>query len=269
MARGDSGQAAVEAALTLPLLIVAGACALQLAAIQQARLFVEYAATCAVRAGIVWSGNPERMRDAALFALVPVTAGGPLGNAWERTRRLDSDLQDVLPPPDDAPAVMREARLLGLVRVDPVVYGPRDWPAPELDFDALGATDALLGVRVRLWYELRIPVASSVLFHAWFAANALGTLHGGLQFGGGTVRTTSVDRAGDRAEHLDQARAISHGSGWPSASGAELRTIWKLATGGLQLSGGGRRLFLPLHASSVRRMQSNLYEKWRVHREVP
>lgn len=267
MARGESGQAAVEAALTLPLLVVAGACALQLAAIQQARLLVEYAATCAVRAGIVWSGNNERMHDAALFALLPATGGLGLEEAWLQSRRLDAAIQEVLPAPEDAPSVMREARLLGVVRVDPVVYGPRRWAAPELDFDALRGDDALLGVRVRLWYELRVPVASSVLFHAWFATHALQTVYGGLEYGGGTERTTSVTRRGGRTEVVAGARPISHSEGWPSASTEELLALRELATGQRQLGGRGRRFFLPLHASSVRRMQSNLYGKWRVHRE--
>src|SRR3954466_11583767 len=71
MRQGESGQAIVEAAFVLPAMIFLILCAIQLAQIQQARLLAEYAAFNAARAGIVHSGDPEVMHDAARLSLLP------------------------------------------------------------------------------------------------------------------------------------------------------------------------------------------------------
>src|SRR4051812_25888352 len=71
MRRGESGQAIVEAALVLPAMLFLILCAIQLAQMQQARLLAEYAAFNAARAGIVHSGDPQVMHDAALISVVP------------------------------------------------------------------------------------------------------------------------------------------------------------------------------------------------------
>lgn len=152
MRRGESGQAAVEAAIAMPLTVFLVLGILQLAAVQQARLMTEYAAFQAARAGIVWNGNNERMHDAALWALLPTlgrTDGlAELGRAWARSIRDDGALQETLLPAvqGQVPDAFRAAGLLGQVRVDtlsPVddpalgrvwnVRGGADWT--ELDFD--------------------------------------------------------------------------------------------------------------------------------------
>src|SRR6185503_16858406 len=67
----ESGQAAVEAALIMPLMVFMALGIIQLTMIQHAKLMTEYAAYQAARAGIVWNGNNERMHDAAIMALLP------------------------------------------------------------------------------------------------------------------------------------------------------------------------------------------------------
>src|SRR6478672_10248576 len=69
--RADSGQAAVETALILPLMVFLVLGIIQLTSLQHAKLMTEYAAFQAARAGIVWNGSNERMHDAAFFALLP------------------------------------------------------------------------------------------------------------------------------------------------------------------------------------------------------
>src|SRR5258705_9102744 len=85
----ERGQAAIETALVMPLMIFFTLGIIQLAMVQQARLMTEYAAYQAARAGIVWNANNERMHDAAVFALLPTMAIGEkkAGNRpedWER-----------------------------------------------------------------------------------------------------------------------------------------------------------------------------------------
>ncbi|HLL03141.1 MAG TPA: TadE family protein [Myxococcaceae bacterium] len=69
--RGESGQAAVEAALTLPLTIFLILGTLQLFLMLQGRIMAEYAAFEAVRAGSRHHGSCEAMMQAGLAALLP------------------------------------------------------------------------------------------------------------------------------------------------------------------------------------------------------
>jgi len=81
---GESGQAAVEAALTLPLTVFLILGTLQLFLMLQGRILAEYAAFRATRAGSLDHGNCEPMHHAAILALLPSFqsfmgsgAGGP------------------------------------------------------------------------------------------------------------------------------------------------------------------------------------------------
>src|SRR5438105_4345009 len=72
---GESGGAAVEAAIILPAMLVLLLCAIQIAQLQQARVMAEYAAFNAARAGIVQNGNNGAdgtsgpMHDAAVLSI--------------------------------------------------------------------------------------------------------------------------------------------------------------------------------------------------------
>ena len=70
-ARQQRGQAAVEAALTLPLALFCLLGALQLFMMLQGRIMAHYAAFRAVRVGSVNHADCEAMQDAALAALLP------------------------------------------------------------------------------------------------------------------------------------------------------------------------------------------------------
>lgn len=295
--RRESGQAVVEAALVMPMLVMAGLMAIQLAAVQHARILTEYAAFQAARAGIVWGANNERMRDAALLSLLPTLGRtddpASLGKTWERARRESARLDAVMPRPRDVPAAIANAGLLGLVRVDLVepVGLPPHWRVPddwrELDFDdpdafveapappgsredelAPGGDELrralVLSVRVRYWYELRVPIAGFALFHAWVAANAGTSLYGALEAASDS-RASVVDRRGRSAQTKGAPAGVRHQRGWPSASPEEMRVLWELAQGTSRLE--GRRFFIPLNAGWAMRMQSALQRKWLVHEE--
>src|SRR5687767_15741362 len=68
---GESGQAAVETALTMPMVLFVLLGTLQLFMMLQARLMAEYAAYRAVRAGSTHQGDCRAMLQAAIGALLP------------------------------------------------------------------------------------------------------------------------------------------------------------------------------------------------------
>ncbi|MCB9555143.1 MAG: pilus assembly protein [Deltaproteobacteria bacterium] len=71
----DSGQAMVESALVMPLMLFLILGVVQLAMMQHARIMVEYAAYKAARAGIVWHADRPIMESAAIIALMPTMEG--------------------------------------------------------------------------------------------------------------------------------------------------------------------------------------------------
>jgi hypothetical protein len=84
---GESGQAAVEAALTLPLTIFLILGTLQLFLMLQGRIMAEYAAFRATRAGSLDHGSCEPMHHAAILALLPrfqSYIGGPGGRPAQK-----------------------------------------------------------------------------------------------------------------------------------------------------------------------------------------
>src|SRR3954468_22643195 len=170
MRRGESGQAIVEAAFVLPAMIFLILCAIQLAQIQQARLLAEYAAFNAARAGIVHSGDPEVMHDAALLSLLP-SAGRTdnfenLGKTLLKLKAADTVLTALATP-----------------RVRVFVHGPKQADfakygahlnGREIDFDDVrpGATEAtLLEIQVRYLYEMHVPFANKLIQTIWMATH--------------------------------------------------------------------------------------------------
>ncbi len=301
----ESGQAAVESALVLPLMVFLCLGFIQLTLMQQARLMTGYAAFCAARAGIVWNGHHERMQDAALLALLPTlgrTDGlAGLAGTWARARLDDEALRRLAWPTRDAPVpdAVNGSWLFGRVRVDtvsPSGDAPRWAPSwEELDFDGPGTSSraperaseparlpepppsdvaeaayreaTVLSVRVRYWYELRVPFADWVLFTTWWATRAGASL-------GGAIDRPSVDaraslthaRGGMHEVGALPARGMEHQRGYSTLYAAEMAVLWGLATGSIPLAGGvGPHYLIPLTATYSMRMQSNFHAKWRMH----
>ena len=301
------GQAILEAILVLPLFIFVVLAILQLTQIEQARLMTEYAAFSAARAGIVWNGSNERMRDAALVALLPTfgrtDSVRELEQTWLRQKATDEQLSAL--HWGAAPRAVSGTPLDGMVRVDTIapasleelgriwnLPGGADWE--ELDFDAAytypeapglsrhfdtferpGTLDDsqelyrranVLGIRVRYWYELRIPVANWFLFVCWYASHANAALRGSVDRPTLDASATAVNRQSDLQglEHL--ASGIGNQRGMPTASPSEMELLWRLSTGRASLgTGNARRFFIPLSATYSMRMQSNFYRKWLMH----
>jgi hypothetical protein len=305
----ERGQAAVETAIVLPLMIFIVLGILQLSMMQHARIMTEYAAFNAARAGIVWNGNNERMRDAALVSLLPTIGRTDslteLGATFARQQLYDTAMRQ-LSWGSEAPQTVNGSPLWGLVRIDtinPALYTPLGsiWKLPtgldwqELDFDGpdaypeveggLGARmqkffnltspdpaeeryrrATVLSIRVRYWYELRIPFANWLVFLSWYAGNAATQISGGIgreQVGGGATilgGTGNIDPLGG------QGRALTNQKGYATATTREMMVLWGLSRGSIPLMpGAARRFFIPLSATYSMRMQSNFHRKWIMH----
>jgi hypothetical protein len=264
------GVAALETAIALPVFIALALGLVQLTLLAHAKLMVEYAAFSAARAGIVWNGNNERMRDAALFALLPMHGRtDDLANlvATLTDQRVRERAFRQLPWGSTVPNDVNGAALKGLVRVDLLHPTLADFDAvarergdsrvlDEIDFDQVESAAVrragLLKVRLRYWYELKIPLANWLLFVAWYACNAGVRVTGELHH----------SRIGSGGE-TPPAPGIEHREGYPTVSPSEMRVLWDLATGRLPLPGRARpRVFLPVSATYSLSTQSNLYRKW-------
>jgi len=194
----ESGQAVVEAAIVLPLFIAILLGILQLTLIHQARLLTEYAAFQAARAGVVWQGDPRKMKDAAIFVLAPTACPtrAPLAaqacslrkgkDEWARQTAGIAALQLL--------SSLDEVAIFPGVHVH--ILNPH-WPShrelftvgpnrDQLDFDSLAAhadarngrppaaigADAaraanILTIQVQYWFELKIPIADWMIWKAW------------------------------------------------------------------------------------------------------
>lgn len=268
------GVAALETAIALPMLIALALGLVQLTLLAHAKLMVEYAAFCAARAGIVWNGNNERMRDAALLALLPTHGRTDnLANlvATLTHQKMQDRIFRQLPWGSAAPIDVNRAPLNGLVRVDTLHPTEANFEAvarerqdsralEEIDFDEAESAAArragLLTIRLRYWYELKVPLANWLVFVAWYACNA------GVQVAGELHRS----RIGSGEGIAPEAPGVVHRNGYPSASPTEMRALWNLASGRLPLPGSaGPRVFLPVTATYSLSMQSNFYRKWLMH----
>jgi hypothetical protein len=300
------GQAAIESALIMPLMVFLALGIVQLTMLQQAKLMTEYAAFQAARAGIVWNGNNERMHDAAIVALLPTMgrtdSWAEVAKTWTKAQLYDSALAALgwgFPPRSS----LNGSNLLGFIRVDtvsPTLMSPVDyslWKLPqgvswkELDFDGpdsypevssleshIGSffnlqlpdsaqdsyrKNTILRIRLRYWYEMRVPFANQVLFLAWYAANADVALSGAIDRSS-TRKQNMLGKSGDASGLAGRGRGISNQNGYPTVVASEMLVLWAISQGSVPVL-GGRRYFFPLSATYSMRMQSNFHRKWIMH----
>ncbi|MBL8950249.1 MAG: pilus assembly protein [Myxococcaceae bacterium] len=161
----ESGQALVEAALTLPVMLFCILGALQLFLLLQARLIAEYAVYRAVRAGSLNHGDCRAMTHAAVLSVLPAitrTDGPePLAAAWElrRSNRYD------------ARADTHDGQIIELWREQPraaSVAAPEDL---AFDQPSSGNVDHLVRIEARMvfWVRLKIPFVDWLLARAFLA----------------------------------------------------------------------------------------------------
>lgn len=176
-AHSESGQAAVETALTLPLVLFMLLGTLQLFMLLQGRLFAEHAAWAAVRTGVVKHGDCEAMTHAAVAALLPsfvsyLGEGTPGASPEEklaaafrlRTRNKPFSNQFDFGADDG-----HDGAIVWLFRENPSRADVTR--QSEHDFDDPDGPGYTLRVRLVYWYPLRIPFANWVMatmFRAYF-----------------------------------------------------------------------------------------------------
>jgi TadE-like protein len=171
----ESGQAAVEAALTLPLVIFLVLGTLQLFMMLQGRIIAEYAAFQAVRAGSRNHGDCVPMVHAALAGLLPSvtpylggsgggSAAEKLASAWKDRIGPNADNPDPKYQKGKGKDGKHDGPIFWLVRESPrasAVPSPEDsnFDLPRGD----GSQAMRLEVRLIYWYRLRIPFADWVM----------------------------------------------------------------------------------------------------------
>jgi hypothetical protein len=171
----ESGQAAVESAIVLPLFIFLILGILQLGLMHQARLLTKYAAYKAVRAGALHSANMQKMERAALAVLLPMVSRNTGAGEHLMTTHGSGDFSTKWNWSQVQSNKMDEADL-PYVQVN--ICGPekRDFPgASEVNFDApamaVNADDWRAGQRTKLRvqltfnYRMPIPFANWVIFN--------------------------------------------------------------------------------------------------------
>jgi hypothetical protein len=162
--RAQEGQAAVEAALSLPLAVFLVLGSLQLFLLLQGRLMAEHAAFRAVRAGSLGQGSCRRMLHAAVATLLPTftrTDSAPrLAQAFKHRNN-----NHYKPGLDSG----HDGEIVWLVREHPLVSelkGQRE----AGDFDDPDHESLRLEVRLIFWYPMRIPFANWVIARMVLAA---------------------------------------------------------------------------------------------------
>jgi hypothetical protein len=180
-ARLQSGQAAVESALMLPLLLFLILGILQLSLAVHASLLAQYATFRAVRAGALAHGDCIKMLHAAALALMPsythpfkrgmsgAALGARLGAEWVARRGSGVPVYDLTRDGQDEPIVWiyRDRPTRGEVAGLTAPGGVGE----DLTFDraltpievANGVRPTRLELRTIFWFPLRIPFANWVI----------------------------------------------------------------------------------------------------------
>ncbi len=250
--RGESGQAAVETALVMPLFLFCMMGFFQIMLMHQARLVTKYAAYKAVRTGALQRNNVPMMTQSALAVVAPMTllaANGRMGNVT-RFDQMSSNKYD------GGPEVVKVT-----------ICGPtRDMSTrnqklgSSLDFDEPADTNGAaaganpdygnraatadnwqgfesnkLSVQVLYNYRMFIPFVNGLLFHLVRAEERVGIMEN--------------TRIGTRYTGAQKQK----GEATTDVNGLE-RTVRSADYG----DGGGGNYFMPIRASYVMRMHSNL-----------
>jgi hypothetical protein len=138
-------------------------------------------------------------------------------------------------------------------------------PEPD-DSETVYRKATRLTIRLRYWYEMRVPFANWVIFTAWYASNAQVALHGAIDRPT-LLKSNMLNRTVDIDALAGKAKGLDHQRGYNTVYPPEMWVLWGLATGSIPLISDvvGKRYFLPLTATYSMRMQSNFQRKWILH----
>ena len=173
----EDGQAGVEAALTLPLLVFLTLGTLQLFLLLQARFLAEYGVFRATRAGSLNHGDCRAMTHAAVLSVLPTVAATDSPAKLEKAFKDHSNnrYRNLRHIPGNSPAGRHEGQIVELWR--DVYFGPTRevflspdalWDPEDEKFDQ---PDRLVRLETRmiLWVRLRIPFADWVMGRMFLA----------------------------------------------------------------------------------------------------
>ena len=223
--RGDSGQAAVEAAFILPLFVFLILGTLQLCLMHQARLMAKYAAYRAVRAGALHNAHKDIMEQAGLAVLLPLVsqASGkgeslqPITRAEDFQKKWGSDGMKRNEMPDvKLPYVA--VTICGPNRVE-LPGGARevDFDDPRFssaDIDSGGDGDrwrhsnlTKLRIQVTLNYRMPIPFANWVIHSIALRRDIPFLMRMGKQQPGGNTFGDDYEKAAQKGVYILPIRA--------------------------------------------------------------
>ncbi len=158
----ENGQAAVETALVVPMMVFALLGTIQLAMTYHARMVTEYAAFKAARAASVYRLDCNRIRAATLVALVPTMPAPNGGGATQLSSRYVATVRSA--------KRNRTRASTPLVLVDYRLENRK----PEGQFDKQlqgGENPMTVSVKVAYFYEYRIPFANWIMTRYWLATS--------------------------------------------------------------------------------------------------
>ncbi|MCP3139160.1 TadE/TadG family type IV pilus assembly protein [Pyxidicoccus xibeiensis] len=234
----ESGQAAVEAALILPLFVFLILGILQLGLMHQARLMTKYAAYKAVRAGSLHNANKNKMERAALAVLLPLISQGSSGAEHIKTVNSATDFQTKWMWPGVVANRMMDT---GIPYAEVTICGPlsSELPSgPEVDFDDPSITSSdnwrdsqrtKLRVQLTFNYRMPIPFANMVIFNITRARDVP------------TVLMMGTVKAAERGKVAGRRFGVGTSDALYTAAAAS------------------RTYVMPIRATYTMRMQSNLY----------
>lgn len=177
---GQRGQAAVEAAITLPLVLFMILGTMQLFLALQARILAQYAIGRAVRQGSLHHANCKVMRGAAVATLIPAISPFARPGA-SRNQKITAYIRRVRDLRNGANFTYSNLGIpnyrgdvVWLDRVSPLagdisgqnIEDTWDLPPPE-------GTRFELAARMIFWYPMRIPFANWVIARAVLAAQGM------------------------------------------------------------------------------------------------
>jgi hypothetical protein len=241
----EGGQSTVEAAIVMPAMVMLVLGILQLTMVQHARIMTDYAAYCAARAGIVFNADRDAMTRAAQVALLPTMGRtDTLSNVMNASAStLAREIGERLPVQ------------LPVVTVEVLNPKPDDFSGTnsahlggsEIDFDDIRTTASratLLEIRVRYYYNMKIPFVNQMLQTLFFAqkGNAWAVWNKSGLAGQNPVLLSS-------GEHqVSQSMFVSGG-----------KTLVPEAGKLVMAANTTHKYYFPLQATYTMRMQSNPY----------